>query len=623
MKKLTLLIFCLVFSCLCLSAQEYYAYFKKDYIHQPGGKQFYAGSLQPLEASIIVTGYNDTGLTQKLKQANIAGGIIVKASFKIKQFGATSDIVEPKVFLPVNARFIDANNVERYDVPGATVEIKYVVDKYEIKDLDCFTIIPKEFIGGLDERDNILNHCVVAKNCIICDEPFKKGKYSFAYDSGVSKPKVLSENKILLREKKDATLPVAIGFYFSNIDEKRFIPDFSINLSEFKTKEHNDRPLWRLLCLVVIGLCIIVFGVLLFLKRASGQKRKTPDDSSDAKDNNAVPINSDGNLVSPSSETFEPILNAKVDELKSAISSIKITPIIDSLGGIDKKLLEIKTLVSNSDDKKRIADLTENIAKKDAMIAELKLKQNAFIQEIDSKDKMITSLEGTINQLKKQLTIEGAEEVLGSEHFVSFAQHLLNAAQAAEDIITRDWLSINDIEIKERASYFMAIEVSQRPSAEIEHWRSILSTLHLKSVICDIDLIKYVKTVPENGRVSFLEKLFIDNVVRPYISSVLVLLEQFRTGKEWGYLATNSDLYSSTINEILTICKGEEISIDYRKLYEPLSNYDTVEIEDTVPSPFSNWIDVSRKDIVLFVRNYSVSSKNSNVSSKTSCVIVL
>lgn len=623
MKKLALLIFCLVSSSFCLHSQEYYACFKKDYVHKPSGRQFYAGSLQPLEASIIVTDYKEDGLKNAQKQKNKDGGIVVGASFKIKQFGATTDIVNPKGFISSNARFIDNTKDERYDVPGATTKIQYVVDNCEIADLDCFEIIPKAFISGLDERDKVLNQCVVENNYIICSESFKKGKFSFAFDSGVSKPTVLQENKILLSKKKGSTLPNAVVFYFSNSDDKKYIPDFSINLSEFKTKEPSALPLWLLLCLVFIGLCIIFFCASLLLKRVHRKISENYDESTKANENNMDSTNCDGDIADSFSERIEPILNAKVDELKSAISSIKITPIMNTLSGINERVLEIKTLVSNSDDKKKITELTENIAKKDALIADLESKQNASIQTIKSKELKISSLNDTINQLKEQLTIEGTEEVLGTEHFVSFAQHLLNAAQSAEETIARDWLSIGDIETKERASYFMTIEVSQRPSAEIERWRSILSNLHLKAVISDTELIKYVKTVPEKERASFLAKQFIDSVVRPYVSSVLVLLEQFRTGKEWGYLAANSDAYSSILNEIITICKGEGITIDYRKLYEPLNNYDTVEIDDTVPSPISNWIDMSRRDIVLFVRNYSVSSKNSNVTSKTSCVIVL
>ena len=215
-------------------------------------------------------------------------------------------------------------------------------------------------------------------------------------------------------------------------------------------------------------------------------------------------------------------IGQSVSNIKTQVSNIKIDQIQKKLETIDNIVTSIKSLVSNTDDKEMISDLTAKISAKEISEAELTRKLN-------DANTTITGQNSVIEDLKKQLVIPNSEKVKGAERFVSFAQRLLASISNAENKMIQAWASVSDVTTKERAGYFIVNEFSARPTKEVERWISILSTLKMKSVINDPELVKYIKTVDEGERVTFVTKQFVGSVEVPFVSCVLVLLEQFRT----------------------------------------------------------------------------------------------
>lgn len=338
-----------------------------------------------------------------------------------------------------------------------------------------------------------------------------------------------------------------------------------------------------------------------------------------------------------SSELFSKIENAnspiqtQINGLEQCISSIKdqlpdksgLNQIQGKLSTLESSVNSIKSLVSNTDDKKRITDLSSKLAAKETNEAELKEQLKTANTIINERNTTIQNLNDSIKTLEKQLIIPGSVEIKGLDHFIVFAQNLLNNISDAETKLVRDWMSISDTEVKGRSSYFIANELATRPTKEIERWTSILATIKTKSVITDPEFVKYIKIEDEKERVAYVNKKFVESVVVSAVSSILVLLEQFRTGNEWGHVVADSESYATCIKNIIALCKNEDINVNYCKLYEKLSDYGNVEIEVTVPAPVCDWIDTNRKDIVLYVKKYSVSSKLLNHVEKTSCVVAI
>lgn len=325
----------------------------------------------------------------------------------------------------------------------------------------------------------------------------------------------------------------------------------------------------------------------------------------------------------------EPI--SKISEIERSVSNIKaqvsnsnkIDQIHQNLLKLEETVNTIKSLVTNTGEKEKLEDLSNKLTEKATI--ETKLTENLKTAKatIIEREKTIQSLNDSIKSLEKQLVIPDSVEVKGLGNFIVFAQHLLNTISKAENNSVRDWTAISDTIVKERAGYFITTELATRPTKEIERWISIFATLKTKSVITDLELVKEIKIVDEKERVTYINKRFAESVVVPLVSCALVLLEQFRTGKEWGFVGAASEAYASSIKEIIVLCKNADIDVNYCKLYEKLSNYDNVEIEVTVPAPVCDWIDTNRKDIVLYVKKYSVSSKLLNHVEKTSCVVAI
>lgn len=589
MKKVALsLLFLIVASHYALS-QEFYAFFPKDAL-----QEYYAGWLLPLTAEVHIDSYDETQADKAQKENNKKGGIENGAVFAVTSFGA-DEVKTPNSISSAQVRFTDNAGTERFDVKGVTFHLVYKVDGKILENPDLIRIVPKSAIDQGDKRGELINAYTLNRDYLKSSQEIP-GKYVFVYDSKKTYPLPLS-NRIHLAKNDKKDNVSAIEFALSDEKNGTFVPNFTIPVSDFKT---DKKGCWVLIVDAILAL-LAASSFFFCRKKKEEEKNEVVEQTEPVGD-------------------VSQLLNIKADELKNAIEGISFEPVQTKLSAIEKNLSEVKSLVSNTDDKKRITDLTGKLTQKETENADLSRKINKTQSDLSSQAAIITALKTEVEDLKQQLIIKGTETISGAEQFTSFAQHLLDIADRAEAKVIEDWQSIPQIGIIERAGYLITAELSGRPTKEINRWRGILTTLQLKSVISDEELIKYVKTVPETERVDYLTKQFVDTVVRPYVSNVLVLLEQFRTGAEWGY-SSDADSYATIINDILTVCKGADISVDYRKLYEKLNNFDTVEIDDVVPEPISGWIDSSRKDIVLYVKNYAISSKLSNDTVKTSCVV--
>lgn len=481
--------------------------------------------------------------------------------------------------------------------------------------------------------------------------------------------------------------PTAISFAFSDDSKGEYFPDFSLRIANFtlnqvgqSEQEPQEDDSWYkrnvdwVNPLAVFVLCVAAFALWCWKskkhdktskesrdgnKEDNGKEAKTSDGGKDKRGNNenkkhnkqvekksieskTVNDSSDGIISEGSgmleSKAYDEVLaeiknisesiQGKAIGLEQSVSNLKTqSGILEEIKGklvnLEGNVGSIKSLVSNTDDKKRITELSTNLTNAEKRAEQLNKDLDEANKTINERETTISTLNNIIKELEKQLNIPDSEIVKDAEPFVLFAQRLLSFISDAESKLLQEWGTIIDAETKERAGYFISCEVSNRPTKEIERWINILSTLKLKSVISDQEFVKYIKTVKEEEKVSFLAKQFMERVVRPYVSSALVLFEQFRTGKEWGYQNTASELYEGFINGVIKLCKDNGINVDYRKLYEKLDDYDMVEIYNAVPAPISGWIDTTRKEIVLYVKNYSVSSKLLNYAEKTSCVVII
>lgn len=591
MKKILSILAFIVVGVLSANASEFYVFFTKDFT-----KNYYKNSCLSCTPKVKITKVDPLS---KSKSRNTDGGVIIGAEFNITQF----DSDKRKIHFKDNVG-------DRYDVGSAGVEFETIIYVNDNKDTVAFDpnkmkIIPA---GSVAERENEMKSDVIY-NEIKGTLNFKsglKGKYMLLKENEkpYKRPLTISDNNINV-EKDDRSIYLILS------DGNNFIRDINIPLSELRAKEtwweqHYNQVLWSVLAIFVV-LVLFILAMLIYRKNKRTSSREKNNAPTEIVDND---------------RDADSDLHTTIKGSKESVGSYYKTLMEDS-NIIKKKLDNIESLVSNTEDKQKISQLTKT---KDDLSSKInvKIKEIGDLKEtIIRKDKEITDLNIVIDKIKKASAIVGAERLIGYEHFLSFAKHILGSCAKAEQLCYSFNKSQPAEEQLRLEGYFCEYLMS-KPTNQILDWNSILSTLDLNGYIKAPQFAVYIKSKADKEKIDFLCKQFFENVVRPYVSSVLVLLEQLRASEIVGVVNSVKQEFDVAINELLTLCKGEGVVVDFHKLLEPISSYELVEIADNIiPLSVERNIKKDQHDVVLFVQKYAVNSRVSDTKEKTICYMIL
>ena len=589
MKKILSILAFIVVGVLSANASEFYVFFTKDFT-----KEYYKNSCLSCTPKVKITNVDPNS---KSKSRNTDGGVIIGAEFNITQF---DDSDKRKIHFKDNVG-------DRYDVEPAGVEFETIIYVNDNKDTVAFDpkimkIIPAYRVA---ERENEMKSDVIynERKGTLNFKSDLKGKYMLLKENEkpYKRPLSISGNNINV-EKDDRSIYLILSD--ADEGEGNYIRDINIPLSELRVKEtwweqHYNQVLWSVLAIFVV-LVLFILAMLIYRKNKRTSSREK---------NNAPTEIADNDRDADS-------------DLHTTIKGYYKTLMEDS-NIIKEKLDNIESLVSNTEDKQKILQLTKT---KDDLSSKInvKIKEIGDLKEtIIRKDKEITDLKVEINKIKNASVIVDAERLSGYEHFLSFAKHILVSCAKAEQLCYSFDKSHPAEEQLRLEGYFCEYLMS-KPTIQILDWNSILSTLDLNGYIKAPQFAVYIKSKTDKEKIDFLYKLFFENVVRPYVSSVLVLLEQLRASEIVGVVNSVKHEFDVTINELLTLCKGEGVVVDFHKLLEPISSYELVEIADNIiPLSVERNIKKDQHDVLLFVQKYAVNSPVSDTKEKTICYMIL
>lgn len=312
-------------------------------------------------------------------------------------------------------------------------------------------------------------------------------------------------------------------------------------------------------------------------------------------------------------ETTLPVVDEKLHQkLADVLARIETTQ--NAVSKQTATLDSIKLLVSNTEDKKQLAQKIQELE------AEKKKSANAIAQR-DAALSDIEKLKGNIAQLQAGSQIEGALQVAECSAFVSFAKKIISECVEAENIAIRYWSSLNSKDQQVLNGFLSKFHMT-KCCVDLAKWNGIIATLDLKGYIKNDEYITYLTSLSDKDRIIFLNKRFFEDILRPYVGAVILFLEQIRTANKIGVSAVCNDNIDGFINSICTRCHEQGVFIDYRKLYEKVTEYDSLEIDENVPEIIKKVIaKVEEEDTLLYVDKYAVNLKSGELAEKTRCYI--
>ena len=277
-------------------------------------------------------------------------------------------------------------------------------------------------------------------------------------------------------------------------------------------------------------------------------------------------------------------------------------------------LESIKLLVSNTEDKKQLAQKIQELEDEKKKSANAIAQRDAALSDIEK-------LKGNIAQLQAGSQIEGAIQVAECSAFVSFAKKIISECVEAENIAIRYWSSLNSKDQQVLNGFLSKFHMT-KCCVDLAKWNGIIATLDLKGYIKNDEYISYLTSLSDKDRMIFLNKRFFEDILRPYVGAVILYLEQIRTANKIGVSAVCNDNIDGFINSICTRCHEQGVFIDYRKLYEKVTEYDSLEIDENVPEIIKKVIaKVEEEDTLLYVDKYAVNLKSGEMAEKTRCYI--
>lgn len=314
-----------------------------------------------------------------------------------------------------------------------------------------------------------------------------------------------------------------------------------------------------------------------------------------------------------SKESTLPMVDEKLYQ-KIADVLVRVENTQNALSKQSATLESIKLLVSNTEDKKQLAQKIQELE------TEKKKTANA-ITERDSALSDIEKLKKDIAQLQAGSQIEGAIQVAEYSTFVSFAKKVVSECAEAENLVIKYWCSLNSKEQQVLNGFLSKFQMT-KCCIDLAKWNGILATLDLKGYIKNDEYITYLTPLSDKDRMVFLNKRFFEDILRPYVGAIILFLEQIRTANKIGVSTVCNENIEGFINSICTRCREQGVLVDYRKLYENVSEYDSLEIDENIPDTIKKVItNVEKEDILLYVDKYAVNLKSGEIAEKTRCYI--
>ena len=585
------------------------------------GTQYKSGDILPVEVDSAEACYIHI-ITQSTRENTRRNGVINGAKFKITDNTGN----------PSTVKFYDNNNELRSECYQKG-EILVKVDE------DYLLITDVIFLNSSDvnhSREKILNE--IKATCKFDSEKqcldFTQCPYSYIFNNNVYKG-----------DKQYMSSNTQITF----LTTTQNIPNITLCANDFKVidesgivkKKDNGIVLWlkdnwiiALCALLVIGLLAILAYMILNKKH----QKKSEDDSEfddntletnltmkkkhQEKDNKRVKIReqhvkqeketANPNIVE-SKETIFPVVDEKLHQkLADVLSRIEITQSVVSKQ--TATLESIRLLVSNTEDKKQLTQKIQELE------AEKKKSANAIAQR-DAALSDIEKLKGNIAQLQASSHIEGVLQVTEYSTFVSFAKKVVSECAEAENIAIKYWSSLNSKDQQVLNGFLSKFHMT-KCSIDLAKWNGIIATLDLKGYIKNDEYITYLTPLSDKDRMVFLNKRFFEDILRPYVGAIILFLEQIRTANKIGVSAECNENIEGFINSICTRCHEQGVFVDYRKLYEKVTEYDSLEIDENIPDTIKKVISkVEEEDALLYVDKYAVNLKSGEMTEKTRCYI--
>lgn len=550
-------------------------------------------------------------------QINTNRGIEKGAKFKVENFDNNIKKVkfydkkgdklrfdcfkEAEVLIKVKDDFIRYNDVNLLDAEGVKTESNSLRDKIKF---EC----------SYDTSTKTLD-------CTSCSYEYKINSNKFS--KGLKHEKIEPNTQIIFLTTKDEVPNIVLS---ANDLVKEVVQEVNQSGGILNWLKEN----WMMIVGGVVVIVIAVFLVFWLLNKKQPKKETNDYSSQMTKDmkkqnhkNDKKHKNKDfhkqmmGELDNHNKDEKEEIKTSVIDERLFH----KLTTLIERVDSTQSSIREqsitldrIKSLVENTDEKKELAQKIQELEdekKKSASVDEKLKEAHANIEDLKEQ----------IEQLQAASQIEGAVQVTEYSTFVSFAKKILSECIDAENIAIKYWASLSS-KNQQILNGFLSKFQMTKCQIDLAKWNGIIATLDLKGYIKNDEYVKYLSSLSDKDRLVFLNKRFYEEVLCPYIGATILFLEQIRTATKIGVSVPCNENIEGFINSICTKCVEQGVSVDYRKLYEKVTEYDSLEIEENIPDFVKKVIaNIEEEDILLYVDKYAVNLKSGDMTEKTRCYI--
>lgn len=380
------------------------------------------------------------------------------------------------------------------------------------------------------------------------------------------------------------------------------VPDIVLLAKDFKTVQKSEswgagitqwlKENWIIALCSFIGLCVIACIVYWILKR----KKSNPKGVKET----AAP---------KASQVVDEGLHQKLNDVLAGIEATQT-----SVRNQATTLESIRLLVTNTEEKKLLAQKSQELDDEKKKSAAAMAQSNAALAEV-------ASLKEEVARLQAASQIEGTVQLTEYSSFVSFAKMILCECVDAEKLCINYWGTL-DSKDQQRLNGFLSKYQIAKCQIDLAKWNGIIATLDLKGYVKNDDYITYMTPLSDKDRLAFLMKRFFEDIVRPYVGATVLFLEQIRTANNIGVSVACNGNIDGFINSICTKCHEQGVLIDYRKLYEKVTEYDTLEIDENIPAAIKEVVaNIEAEDILLYVDKYAVNLKSGEMAEKTRCYI--
>lgn len=558
--------------------------------------------------------------TQKLREGGVVNGakfLVTKYDNDIKKVNFTDSLgkkersgcfTSAEILVKIGDEYLPANDVEY-------INAEYVKRKSQ------------------EIENNIKSMCVYNAEKKKLD--LTKCKYEYIYNGTHYKP--------------DTQPNIDSDVKFEFLTAVAGIPNITIKAGDFDPIRREDKTvkdaeqLWSwfvdnwILSVSIIIVILLVIAVFLWIRNNKKTDSNIDNYFEFEKENrctsNSQKENSQHNKKSKHDKGVHIPQNVISNDRTQVTTEEKIVTVIDEK--LHKSIDGVLTLVtsnqeilnSQTDLLNDIKVLASNTKEKELLIQksqELEVEKGErvkIVAELDEANASIKTLESEIAQLRSESQIDGTIQVHDYSTFVSFAKSVLAECVEAENIAMKYWGSIKSTE-QQKLNYFVSKFHSAKPKVHFSKWNGLLATLDLNGYVKDEEYVKYMALISDKEKIPFLSKRFFEEVLRPYVGAVILFLEQIRTAPKIGVKAVCQDNVEGLISSICTRCLEQGVNIDYRKLYEKVSEYDSLEIDEKVPVAITNIIsNIKEEEILLYVDRYAVNLKSGDLMEKTRCFI--